>query len=140
VISLGKPVASHWKCRCVPGLLGLSLWDAGVAAELATERLRQSSGWLPRAESLARLKCGGLVSDVLECPCCTLDLCERHFPALDAETREPPQRGALEPIRLRATDRHAHRKGVDQVNVRQLAAALRMMAMLPVFSARRKRE
>ncbi len=48
-------------------------------------------------------------------------LCDRYFPALDAEACEPPQRGALEPIRLGLANHDADREGVTQVDVRQLA-------------------
>jgi hypothetical protein len=58
---------------------------------------------------------------------------------LDAETREPPQRGALEPIRFGRANDDADRERVTQVDVRNSPAALRMTAMFPVFSARRKR-
>ena len=80
-----------------------------------------SSGSLLGAESPERLESGGLVSDVLECPCCGLDLCERYFASLDAEARQPPQRGALEPIRLGLADGEADREDVNEVNVRQFA-------------------
>ena len=80
-----------------------------------------ASGWLPRAESLERLECGGLIRDVLECPCCALNLSECYSSALDAVAREPPQCGALEPIRLGTVDDDADRKRVAQVDLRQLA-------------------
>jgi hypothetical protein len=59
---------------------------------------RLESLGLAGAESLERGECGRPVSDVLECPGCGLDLRERRLASLDAETREPPQRGAFEPI------------------------------------------
>jgi hypothetical protein len=40
---------------------------------------------------------------------------------LSTEKREPPQRGALEPIRLDFLDRVAHRESVARVDTRQLA-------------------
>jgi hypothetical protein len=43
------------------------------------------------------------------------------FAPLDAETREPPQRGAFESTRLRFVNHDADPQGVAQVDVRQLA-------------------
>ena len=40
---------------------------------------------------------------------------------LDTETREPPKRRALKPIRLGVANDDADREGVTQVDVRQLA-------------------
>ena len=85
------------------------------------------------------LQCGRLVGDVLECPCSGLDLGERYVAPLDAEAREPPQRGTLKAIRLGLAHGQADREGVAQATWGSSPAALRMMAILPVFSARRKR-
>src|SRR5215213_10008031 len=85
------------------------------ALELDASCLRTgalSRGWLPRARVVERLEGGRLVRDVLDYPCCALELCDRDLPPLDAGPREPPQRGALEPIRLGATDGDADREGV----------------------------
>jgi hypothetical protein len=68
-----------------------------------------------------------------------LNLGERRLPPFDAETREPPQRGALKPFRLGAANRDADGEGVTQVDMRQLARGAANDAMLPVLSARRKR-
>jgi hypothetical protein len=46
---------------------------------------------------------------------------ERRLGSLDAEAREPPQRGALEPIRLGFVNDDADGEGVTQVDVRQFA-------------------
>ena len=105
-----------WVCRC--GALKLP-------ADVAWRALRRLGATrvarLPGAESLERLECGRLVGDVLECPCCGLDLGERRLASLDAEAREPPQRGALEPIRLGLVNDDADGERVTQVDVRQLA-------------------
>lgn len=64
---------------------------------------------------------------------------EGRLQSLDAEAREPPQRGTREPIRLSLADDDTDRERVTKADVRQLAPALRMIAMLPVVTARRKR-
>jgi hypothetical protein len=46
-----------------------------------------------------------------------LDLCKRYLEAFDAEPRGPPQRGALEPIRLDLADDDADRERITQVDV-----------------------
>jgi hypothetical protein len=71
---------------------------------------------------MERLQCGGFVGEVLKCPCRGLDLGERRLASLDAETREPPERGAFEPIRLGFANDDADREGVTQVDVRQLTS------------------
>jgi hypothetical protein len=90
----------------VPGLVGLSLWS--VVAGL--------DGSLPGTESSERLECGRLVSDVLECRCGGSGLGGRDVEPLDAEARELPQRGALEPIRLGLAEGEADREGVNEVD------------------------
>jgi hypothetical protein len=47
-----------------------------------------------------------------------LDLRERRLASLDAEAREPPQRGAFEPMRLGLANGEADRERVTQVHVR----------------------
>ena len=73
-----------------------------------------------------------------KCPCCGLDLRERRLASLDAEAREPPQRGALEAIRLGFVNDDAHGEGVTEVDVPSSPTTLRMIAMLPAFRARLK--
>ena len=89
---------------------------------------------------MQRGECGRrLLAMLLDAPSRGLNLRERGLATLDAETRDPPQRGALEPVRLGFANDDADCEGITQVDVRQLALALRMIAMLPVFRARRKR-
>jgi hypothetical protein len=45
-----------------------------------------------------------------------LDLGGRDVASLDAEARELPQRGALEPIRLGLAEGEADREGVNEVD------------------------
>ena len=66
-----------------------------------------------------------------------LDLRECRVTPLNAETREPPERGTLEPLRLGLAHDRAER--VTQIDVRNSPATLRMIAMLPAFDARRRR-
>jgi hypothetical protein len=73
---------------------------------------------LSGAESLERVECGWLVGEVLECPCCGLNVGERRLASFDAEAREPPQRGALEPFWLGPANGDADRKRVTQVDAR----------------------
>ena len=63
---------------------------------------------------MEHLECCRLVVDVVEAPCCGLDLGECRFATLEAEAREPPQRGALEPPGLRLAHCHADGEGVAQ--------------------------
>jgi len=53
-------------------------------------------------------------------PMLRLGLGERRLASLDAEAREPPQRGALEPIRLSFVNDDADGERVTQGHMRQL--------------------
>ena len=79
---------------------------------------------LAGAESLERFEGGWLVSDVVEGPCCCLDLSDSRVVPFDAEAREPAQRGALEPLRLGVANRHADFEGVAEVDARQLGGGV----------------
>jgi hypothetical protein len=79
---------------------------------------------LAGAESLKYFHCCRLVCDVLECPCCVLDLGDGGLGPLETEAREPPQRGALKPLRFGLADRDADGEGVDELDARQLAGGI----------------
>jgi hypothetical protein len=56
--------------------------------------------------------------------------------SLEADAREPPQRGALEPLRLGVTDDNADREGVAEVDARKLGGGVADQVRLPVLRAR----
>jgi hypothetical protein len=76
--------------------------------------------WLAGAQSLERFECGRLVGNVVEGPCCCLNLGERGLVSLVAEACEPPQRGALEPVRLGLADG----EGVPEVDARKFSSGV----------------
>ena len=95
--------------------------------------------WLPGAESLERLECCRLVCEVVECPCCCLDLGDGRVASLNAEAREPAQRRALEALRFRAPNRDGRLRGISEVHAWQLGGGVADEVRFSVFSARRKR-
>jgi hypothetical protein len=51
-------------------------------------------------------------------------LIERGLASLQAKARQPPQRSALEPLRLGMPNRDADRQGVTEVDARQLGGGV----------------
>ena len=94
-------------------------------------RRKDRCGRLAGAESLERLECCRLVADVVERPCCCLNLCEGDFAPLDTEAREPAQRRALESPRFGVTNGDAHLEGVARSTPGSSAAAFRIRVRLP---------
>jgi hypothetical protein len=94
---------------------------------------------LAGAEALKRFECCRLVGQVVECPCCCLDLGDRGLAQLEAEAREPAQRRALEPLRLGGPDDDADRERVSEVDMRQLTSRVSNERDVAALMARWKR-
>jgi hypothetical protein len=80
-------------------------------ASLARAERRSSPHRLLRTESSQHVEGDSrLLGHVLECPCCGRDFRERCLAALDAEAREPAQRGTLEAVQLSLGSQRARRE------------------------------